>query len=210
MIVKVKDGIAYQEDRTKSVKYDTKYYNKLEKYKENEEMFHAINEFRMELVQDKIHMYDVLDIGCGNCSFIEYYNDYTYETKSIAYGYDIMPKSVEKLDILGRFITPYDKIPGSISGFTFWDSLEHIPEPQKLLERLPYNTYTFISMPIFSNVKNLEISKHYRPNEHYWYFTEKGLKKWMAKQDFNCLDVLPDEAKLGREDIKTFVFKKEK
>jgi SAM-dependent methyltransferase len=199
-------GIAYQEDRTKSIKYDKKYWDKIEKHKEQKDMNHKINEFRSEIVYNYNGIYDVLDIGCGNCEFIKAYNDkYPF---SHAYGFDIMKQSVTMLKEMNSYIDLYDDIPEKITAFTFWDSLEHFPEPTKILEKIPKDTYTFICMPIFEDLNSIKASKHYRPNEHYWYFTQAGFESYMEQQDFIFVKCTDKESVLGREEITTFVFRK--
>jgi 2-polyprenyl-3-methyl-5-hydroxy-6-metoxy-1,4-benzoquinol methylase len=133
-MITIKEGIAYQTDRTKSIKYDNKYWKKIEKHKLQPEMNNKINEFRCDIVETRANMYDVLDIGCGNCEFIKMYNDKGNESK--AYGYDIMGKSIEMLHDMHLYVSPWADIPDNIIAFTFWDSLEHFQEPSKILETL--------------------------------------------------------------------------
>ena len=57
----------------------------------------------------------------------------------------------------------------------------------------------------FPQIKN---SKHYRPNEHYYYFTSYGLINYMKDSDFDLIKLDDFETKAGREEILTFVFVK--
>jgi len=84
--------------------------------------------------------------------------------------------------------------------------LEHIQDPDALISCV--TEYVFVSMPIYENQADCLSSKHYKPGEHIWYFTEQGLKDYMANLDFNCVLVDDVESRLGREGIKSFVFRR--
>jgi hypothetical protein len=76
------------------------------------------------------------------------------------------------------------------------------------LQILKKDIYLFVSIPIFYNLNKVKESKHYRPNEHYYYFTSFGLINYMNDMNFKILEIQDFEIQSGREDIKTFVFKK--
>ncbi len=69
------------------------------------------------------------------------------------------------------------KDPYPVDSMSFWDSLEHILR-----------------------------SKHFRPDEHCWYWTKQGLQRFMSNFDFSLLEYNLMETEIGREDIGTFVF----
>jgi len=98
-------------------------------------------------------------------------------------------------------------LPVTITGVTFWDSLEHIPSPKDLLMRVKKQT-VFVSIPIINNILFVRTSKHYKPNEHFWYFTKEGFINYMDGQGFSCEDHNTMETDAGREDIDTFVFRR--
>lgn len=201
IVINPKMGIAYQTDRDVSREYGDDYFDLLNKY-ENEIIGLVVNKKRADLVKEFCPNGTVLDIGAGAGSFIK-----TLENK--AYGYDIMEKSIKWLKDRGLYLDINDGIPEDIGAITFWDSLEHIPEPTILLLRMHPGTLVFVSIPIIKDMLRLKSWKHFRPNEHYWYFTEKGFIDWMAKHGFALVDDVRDfEIKAGREDIYTFVFKK--
>ena len=123
------------------------------------------------------------------------------------YGYDINPCGIHWLNKRCLFETPYGP-KQRIMCYTFWDSLEHIPNPQKLLEKISIGAYVFISIPIFDTLEEITKSKHYRPDEHYYYFTALGLFKWMLKYNFVLRRTYNFEIECGREGIKTFLFER--
>jgi hypothetical protein len=51
-------------------------------------------------------------------------------------------------------------------------------------------------------------SRHFKPGEHYWYFTTAGLIAWFWKLGFTCREANSMETMAGREDIGTFVFQR--
>jgi hypothetical protein len=66
-----------------------------------------------------------------------------------------------------------------------------------------------MSIPIFSGKDHALASKHFRPDEHYWYFTKVGLMGFMLGLGFTCRSESSFEIALGREDIQTFAFRRE-
>lgn len=88
---------------------------------------------------------------------------------------------------------------------TFWDSLEHIPDPNIYLDK---TRWAFISTPIYRSAEHCIRSKHYKPGEHLWYFTDIGLKRFMAERGFALMDSNRMEESVGREDIGTYAFLK--
>jgi hypothetical protein len=85
--------------------------------------------------------------------------------------------------------------------------LEHIPDFQSLLANV--NDWLFLSLPIFRDAGHALRSKHFRPEEHYWYFTRDGLTFAMKMCGFVLVSESMIETELGREDIGTFAFKRE-
>lgn len=87
---------------------------------------------------------------------------------------------------------------------TFWDSLEHIPEPEVVLKGI--GEWAFVSMPIYKDAKDCLASKHYKPGEHLHYFTLEGFITWMDRQGFEVMEINHAESELGREGITSFAF----
>lgn len=190
-------GIMYQRDMTTSVEYGEKYFEHYVKC-ENSVIAQKLNEGRTAITEK--YCKTVLDIGIGSGEFIK-------SSKLLVYGFDINPVGVQWLEEKGLFLDPY-KTPQNVDGFTFWDSLEHIPEPHKILELVGREKYIFVSMPIFTDLLWVRKSKHYKPNEHYYYFTSGGMVKWLTDSGFEVVEVADFETRAGREDILTFVFRK--
>lgn len=190
-----KEEIMYQTDMTKSVEYQEDYFEKYVKY-ENTEISKKLNEGRTKITSE--YCESILDIGVGSGEFIK-------SSKIKTFGFDINPKAIDWLKSNNIFMDPYqDDL--KVAGLTFWDSLEHIPNPSNLLCKISKNQYVFISIPIFKNFPQIKNSKHYRPNEHYYYFTSYGLINYMKDSDFDLIKLDDFETKAGREGILTFVF----
>jgi hypothetical protein len=160
----------------------------------------ALNDFRVNLV-NKYTEGPVLDFGIGSGSFI---GNRTYKT----FGYDIDPKSVAWLKKKNLYLNPYEV--KDVAAITFFDSLEHVQEPHKILLNVAVGGLIFISVPIFKDCNHVLYSKHFKPNEHVWYFTWSGLVKWVCNYGYEFVESSEKESKLGREDIGTFVFRRKK
>jgi len=189
--------IMYQRDMSTSVPYDEDYYKKYLRY-ENTDISKKLNNGRANITQK--YCCSLLDIGVGSGEFIK-------NSKIKVCGYDINPIAIEWLKLENIFLDPYkEKI--DVDGLSFWDSLEHIKDPNSLLSRLGKDKFVFISMPIFVDLHEIKSSKHYRPNEHFYYFTVRGMINYMSDSGFSIIEIDDFETKAGREDIQTFVFKK--
>lgn len=173
--------------------YDADYFNKYQAMADSE-IGLALNKARVDLVNlytDK----EVIDIGIGAGTFIS--------ARENTKGYDVNPFGVQWLVDHNKYKNPYD---GCVHA-TFWDSLEHIAKPEDLLEKI--TGYVFVSIPIFRNLEHILESKHFRPDEHFWYFTHIGFKFYMKANKFKYIQSNSVESDLGREDIITYVFVRE-
>jgi len=175
--------------------YDAEYFHKYEEYAKTP-MGARLTEGRINFV-DRWHSGKLLDVGIGCGQFLTARVD--------TYGYDINPVAVEMLKKIGKYADWKDSV---FPAYSFFDSFEHIKDHAPLLDSMPPNTLIFMSIPIFRDVRHIFDSKHFRPDEHYWYFTAQGLIKHMVDYGFCCLDVDNFEIRAGREDIWSFVFKR--
>lgn len=157
-----------------------------------------LNKARKDFVETILSdcMYtDIIDIGVGSGSFVL--------SMQNCKGYDINPKAVEMLLDLNIYKNPYEH---TFSNATFWDSLEHIHYPGRLLDNV--SEYAFISCPIYRDIEHIFKSKHFRKDEHCWYWTHDGIINFMKIFDFELVDFNFMESLIGREDITTYAFKK--
>lgn len=157
-----------------------------------------LNEFRTWLVNSYVDG-TILDFGVGAGQFLHWRGD--------CLGYDICPKSVANLRREGLFFDPYkeDLDERAVEGVTFFDVLEHLLNPETILARVR-EQYVFISLPIFRDREHALKSKHFKIHEHYWYFTQKSIREFMASCGFELVEYYDGEIKAGREDIYTYVF----
>jgi len=154
---------------------------------------------RLDFV-DRHHRGQLLDVGIGCGAFLELRNKAGLQT----WGYDVNPAGVEWLGERGLFVNPYR---AAIDAMTLWDVLEHIPDYRPLLANV--RKWLFLSLPIFRDADHALRSKHYKPAEHCWYFTRRGLMLAMQDCGFALASESNIETDLGREDIGTFAFKRE-
>lgn len=195
-------GVAYQIDMRRHVPYDEDYFKKYLGY-ENTDIGQKLNQARLEAVQPWARGLRHIDIGIGCGSFLK-----LLALNGIdASGYDVNPVSIAWLKDFKVWADPYQTAQKYFC-WSFWDSLEHIADPGKLLEKIPIGSFVFISLPIFDWLEDVKESKHYRPDEHYYYFTQSGFLKWMKARNFKLAKIMNFETKLGRENIRTYQFER--
>ena len=189
-------GIAYQKDMTKSVPYDNTYFQRYIDM-ENTPISSRINDCRKKMVKGISG--HVLDIGIGSGEFMK-------TCGKRCYGYDVNEVAVEWLISQNSFMDPYNGVHGTIDVITLWDVMEHMRRPSDLLLSLRFGMHVMVSLPTFPDLKSVVASKHYRPNEHWYYFTVDGIKKFFFDMGYECLDVNDSETVAGRESIMSYHF----
>ena len=199
-------GIAIQTDLRSAipVPYDRDYFQKYRSY-EGSPIACAINAGRVALVQKYSGLSGILDIGIGSGEFLR---ECDKAMPGRCYGFDVNPYGIDLLQRENRYIDPYRALPCFIGGVTCWDSLEHLRDPEALVNLLYPGQYLFLSLPIFSDLRRIRESKHYRPNEHFYYFTDYGLVHWLAASGYDLLERSSFEIGAGREDIYSYVFQR--
>ena len=91
-----------------------------------------------------------------------------------------------------------------------WDVIEHLPEPWFYFRHVQLRSLVFVSIPLFYGLGGIRLSKHYRPNEHLYYFTEDGFVDWMEMHGFMKLEQQRFEIDAGRESVYSFAFRRYK
>lgn len=185
-------------DYEETIEYGEDYLDKYLDY-DNSPIAERLNSFRCDFVNQYTDGL-CLDIGVGSCQFM--FN------RGYCKGFDVNPLTVQLLKKSNTFCDPYKESLIDFSAFTFWDSLEHIPDPSGLVKLLPYGSFCFVSLPTFENLFKIKQSKHYRPGEHLHYWTIEGLIRFFGLLGFACLEVTDKETRIGRESITSFCFLK--
>lgn len=173
--------------------YDAAYFEKYRGYAETP-VGRLLNRARLTLVWRYWHG-PLIDVGIGCGQFVESYHG--------ARGFDVNPAGIAWLRERGLFADPLAE---RFDVATFWDSLEHIADPAPILANV--RRFVFVALPIFDDLAHVLRSKHYRPDEHCWYFTAPGFVAFMAAHGFECLERNADETRIGREDIQSFAFER--
>lgn len=141
----------------------------------------------------------VCDVGIGCGAFIEARRN----ARRTTYGYDVNPAGAAWLEDRKLFVDPHVvKLPA----ITLWDVLEHIPDFRALIACV--REHVFVSLPIFSGPTNILRSKHFRRDEHCWYFSSDGIVRVFDQLGFECVETHREEVAIGREDIGSFAFKR--
>ncbi len=178
----------------KDFPYNENYFDKYTGYAKTKRG-RQITAARVDMVR-RHYAGPVVDVGIGCGQFVEAHRN--------AEGYDVNPAGVLWLKKRGAWCNIYNG--HIIHALTFWDSLEHIENIEDVVSRA--RQLVFVSLPIFRDLEHVLGSKHYRQDEHYWYFTHSGFIKWFEKQGFNMLEFNNMEQDYGREDITSYVFRR--
>jgi hypothetical protein len=190
-------GIGYYPVEAGLAPYDQDYFDRFDR-NAHTELGRALMRARVEFVE-RHYRGPLIDIGIGSGAFIELRR----ERRRTTYGYDVNPIGIEWLEQRMLLVDPYLV---AFDAMTLWDVLEHIPDFQPLLANV--RDWLFLSLPIFRDAEHALCSKHFRPDEHYWYFTRDGLVAAMNMSGFALVSESAVETELGREDIGTFAFRK--
>jgi hypothetical protein len=176
--------------------YDASYFAKYRQYAATP-MGSAITWSRIKLVERHAGRALVCDVGIGCGDFVE-------SRPAPTVGYDINPVGAEWLHQMGAWLDPWE-VP--VPALTFWDCLEHIPDPARLLANAL--EWVFVSLPIVPGDGPPPLDwKHFRRDEHCWYWTAAGFIGWMREHGFECVEQNDEETRLGREDILSFAFRR--
>lgn len=141
----------------------------------------------------------VLDVGIGSGAFLMARRAEGIETDK---GADINPAGLDWLRERGML----SDLAAGCEAATFWDSLEHMERPDKALDRV--SRIAFVSLPIFRDAAHVLRSKHFRPDEHFWYWTRAGFIAFADRCGFDVIEHNTMESLAGREDIETFVLER--
>lgn len=172
--------------------YDAAYWHRY-RLMDQTEVGRKLTESRVRWVRT-FHAGQVCDIGIGGGRFV---------SECQAMGFDVNPDACAWLRDRGVWFDPYE---GQVDAASFWDSLEHIHNPTPLLRNV--RSWIFISLPVFDGPEHVLRSKHYRKDEHCWYFTERGLVDFMREHGFELAGSSLMEQLAGREDIRSYAFRR--
>lgn len=185
------------------IAYDRAYFEKYRRYAETP-LGWKLTAARLALVLrhwDKQGL--IVDVGIGSGQFVEACED----EGVIVRGADVCPVALEWLAARCA-LHSLDWPNGSAFAdvLTFWDSLEHIPDPAKAISRA--KRWAFVALPVCDTRAEWVRSKHFRPGEHLWYWSERGFALWAEEQGFAVAEVSREETDLGRESISSFALRR--
>lgn len=196
-------GLGYFECEAAAQVYDQAYFDRYAAQAESD-VGRRLMASRVQLVKRHVgelalQAAPLLDVGIGSGAFVE-----ACEACGIrAEGFDVNPAGIAWLEQRGIF---RDLYLGQHRVVCFWDALEHIREPDLALAHCA--EWVFVAVPIFRDAAHVLASKHYRRDEHYWYFTRAGFRAFAAAQGFDVVDLVATETALGRDDVETFVLRR--
>lgn len=184
---------AYQK-RPKEYEYGQEYFDMYASYEGNQASERILSAKNTTI--NRWYTGEVLDVGIGSGEFIK--------SRPGTYGCDINPAGIEWLEERGL----YDDHIESFGGVCFWDVLEHARDPSLYLKRISQGAFLFCSLPVYTDLCDVKTSKHYKPDEHLYYFLRDQFGRWAEFYDFELLEYNDLLAEAGREGIGTYVLRK--
>lgn len=185
-------GIGYVEPTSTEEVYDESYFKSYVE-RTGTPIGLALNKARMQFTKKHYQGDWLCDVGVGGLAFCK-------EMKCA--GFDVNPYAVKALKEEDLFMNPYE---WDFDCISMWDVIEHIDDPSDLLSNVKV---VVLSTPIYKDFDDIIKSKHFKPNEHIWYFTNRGIEFYMEEFGFELKDRSDIETKIGRESIGSFCFKK--
>lgn len=192
-------GIAYQRDFGKGrVAYDARYLANYDAYAVGPIAEALINGRCALLARHAAPGSTVLDVGAASGSFVRHAQSWGFAAK----GFDVIPEAVSRL----RAVGDYAEDPAEFNAVTLWDAIEHMDEPELCLGRVRKGAVLIAAVPVFEDLRRVRESKHWKPGEHFYYFTASGFVDWMALYGFRLIEQSTHETDAGRESIGAFAF----
>lgn len=190
-------GVGYFECDTTGV-YDRAYFDRYAAQADTP-LGQEIMSARVDLCE-RYGVASLLDVGIGSGAFLQEW----WGVGGGGWGDDINPAGIAWLENQNK----RRRLDSGLrhGAVTFWDVLEHFRDPTEALAQV--GDLAFVSIPIFRDAAHVIASKHYRKDEHYWYFTRAGFIRFANRQGFRVLECNNMESLLGREDIETFVLQR--
>jgi hypothetical protein len=190
-------GIGYYPVEHALAPYDQDYFDNFDRNARTE-LGRTLMQARLNFVEQH-YRGTLIDVGIGSGAFVELRNG----RRRTTYGYDVNPAGIAWLEQRMLLVDPHLV---SFDAMTLWDVLEHISDFQSLLANV--REWLFLSLPIFRDAEHVLRSKHFKPEEHCWYFTRDGLVFAMKMCGFVLISESSVETDLGREDIGSFAFRR--
>jgi hypothetical protein len=173
--------------------YDESYFAEYQR-RADTETGRALTQARIDLVA-RHYTGPVLDVGIGAGQFVS--------SRQGTLGFDVNPAGIDWLNARDAYADLYGS---KWRAITMWDVLEHIDEPELAIQQA--TEFVFVAIPIFTDAGDILTSHHFRKNEHIWYFTDDGIKRWFAEQGFTCIEQNTIECQLGRKGVASYAFRR--
>jgi 2-polyprenyl-3-methyl-5-hydroxy-6-metoxy-1,4-benzoquinol methylase len=138
----------------------------------------------------------ILDVGCGNGSFLDSVSDLFREFYASEFNEFAFKKAKQKVPGIINVGNDLSQLKGKIAVITLWHVLEHIPNPQEFLEKLK-NHMDSESRMIFevpnSDSLNFKIFKRnynwISLPEHVFFYNKKSIKYLLDNLDMEIMDI---------------------
>lgn len=183
------------------------YFGKYVEYA-NTELGKALTDARVALVRRWTGAGTVarlLDVGIGSGAFLEAMRR-EGGLLPAAFGTDVNPVALAWLEERRLKFTPGTSIPDM--HVTMWDVFEHLEDPWGFVAGMSPGAMLFVSMPVYDCGEAVLRSRHFRRDEHRWYWTAAGFCADAHRNGFALREFSDMESRLGRDSIGTFVLER--
>jgi len=183
------------------------------KFSQNEYAAERMRQANSDLIKIKKHVRDqgrILDVGCGEGYFMQAAKKQGWETQGVEVSNQHRPPDRYGLKVTTGDILEVHLPPDYFDVVTCWDTLEHMPYPDKtikkirtalkerglLIIRVPNEKYLRIKAAAISALfgkdfylknRSLSIMGFFAPETHFYNFSQKTLSRLLEKNGFKVI-----------------------
>lgn len=186
-------------EKSLSNNYDSD-YNEYEDYTKKS-LINNILEFLYVPRRLYLHKYSknfnsILDIGCGNGTFISSVADLFKEYYASEFNNFAFEKALKKVKNIKNVGDDLSHLTGIVDVVTMWHVLEHIPDPRKFLGKVikhfDANSRLIIEVPNSDSINFKVFKKNYKwisLPEHIFFYNRKSLKYLLEGLGLEIVDI---------------------
>ena len=157
---------------------------------------------KIRLVESYVPRGKILDVGCGDAKFLWALDPRSWERSGVDFSratVDLVRSHIAALHLVAGDIFSGEFSPGSFNVITFWHSLEHLPSPEKVLERaaalLRPGGWIFVSLPNLDSLQARRFRQRWYGFDdvprHLFHFSTRSLDRLLVESGFEIRRHLP-------------------
>lgn len=151
----------------------------------------------LELKQGEIELMTILDIGCASGAFLKAASDLGFQGIGLEPSKYLSNLAREKyqLEVYASTIESYAARPSNFSAVSYWDVLEHVPDPRKSLEivknLLQDDGILILNLPMVDTFPARFLGRKwpFYLNVHIYYFDRVTIRKLLDEVGFDVVKI---------------------